>query len=249
MERLEGELDNLRAALDWSLQHGHGEMGLRMGTALALFWKDRAHLSEGRRWLDLALAASPDAGAPLRAKELRVAGMSARVQGDYEPARARLEESARLYREMEDRQGAAIVSTYLGGLARLQGDFDRAAQLLEESLPVHRELDDHYYLPTVFANLGEVRMRQGDYAEGRAMLEEALAIRRDDGDIVAAGENPVALGRGEHARGDLDQAARFFRDGLDLLREMGAVPSMVDAIHGLAPVLAEGGLPLQAARL
>ena len=39
--RLERELDDLRAALAWTLDNGEAEMGLRLSEALRPFWEER----------------------------------------------------------------------------------------------------------------------------------------------------------------------------------------------------------------
>jgi predicted ATPase len=44
--------------LGWALGGGDAELGLRLGGALGLFWHMRGYLSEGRRWLQVALANS-----------------------------------------------------------------------------------------------------------------------------------------------------------------------------------------------
>jgi predicted ATPase len=56
MERLEAEHDNMRAALSRSLEGENGELGLRLASALSHFWLVRGFWSEGRRWLEEALA-------------------------------------------------------------------------------------------------------------------------------------------------------------------------------------------------
>ena len=57
--RLDRELPNLREAMEFSLSEpgtASAEAGLQIATALFPFWLSRGLLSEGRRWLDRALA-------------------------------------------------------------------------------------------------------------------------------------------------------------------------------------------------
>ena len=56
LERLEAEHDNMRAALSWALERKEAEVALRLGGALWSFWSMRGYYSEGRRWLEEALA-------------------------------------------------------------------------------------------------------------------------------------------------------------------------------------------------
>ena len=63
LDRLEQELDNLRAALTWSVESGEVELGLRLGSALERFWQTRGHVKEGCTHL-MRLLAEPGAAAP-----------------------------------------------------------------------------------------------------------------------------------------------------------------------------------------
>jgi predicted ATPase/transcriptional regulator with XRE-family HTH domain len=56
LPRLKEEHDNLRAALAWSLDGGDEAVGLELAAALGEFWLRRGHFSEGRVWLQRALA-------------------------------------------------------------------------------------------------------------------------------------------------------------------------------------------------
>jgi predicted ATPase len=56
LERLEAEHDNMRAALSWASERNEAEVALKLGGALSLFWLLRDYHSEGRRWLEEALA-------------------------------------------------------------------------------------------------------------------------------------------------------------------------------------------------
>ena len=80
LKQLETEQDNLRAALEWALTTDAGdEKALRLSGALAWFWSDRGYTSEGRRWLDRALATGTGSE-PARLKALCGAGWLAHVQ-------------------------------------------------------------------------------------------------------------------------------------------------------------------------
>ena len=66
--RLDEELPNLRAAVDWLLARGEATRALRLLVAAEDFWTQRhPSYAELHRWLEAALAAAPDAPARDRA--------------------------------------------------------------------------------------------------------------------------------------------------------------------------------------
>ncbi|MGH2542509.1 MAG: ATP-binding protein, partial [Ardenticatenaceae bacterium] len=97
IERLEREHDNLRAALRHAKESGDTETMLSIAGALAWFWRLRGHLSEGRAWLDSALAmpAAEEPG-PARACALSGAATLAMLQGELAQAQRQVEESIAL---------------------------------------------------------------------------------------------------------------------------------------------------------
>jgi DNA-binding CsgD family transcriptional regulator len=96
---LEVELDNLRAALSWSLDAGDSGSALRIKGALWRFWGVRGHFSEGRRWLSTSLSRGEPAPSNLEAPALLALGGLARRQGDYSRVAEDLRASLALYRQ------------------------------------------------------------------------------------------------------------------------------------------------------
>jgi len=197
LERLEREHDNLRSALQWTLEQAgieeamEGERSietaLRLGGALRVFWVVHGHITEGRHFLERALAvgvplADTRIEASVRAKALIVAGYLAIIQNDYERAEPLCKESLALYRELEDQPGIAFALTLLGSVAWTQGNMVAARMLTEEALTIARQVDSMELAAGSLFILGLVSSSQGEYAMAYALFEEGLAMQRALGD-------------------------------------------------------------------
>ena len=84
-------------ALSWSLEGSDPEPGLGLASALSTFWYMRGFWSEGRAWLEEALAGTPGNRAEARAKALRGLARLAVEQGDFGRAETSAEEALALY--------------------------------------------------------------------------------------------------------------------------------------------------------
>src|SRR5262249_36854949 len=111
LQRLEDDLHNMRAALQWSSIYGEPATAVRLAGSLWRFWYIRGHLTEGRRWLSQALAAGvardPLMPVALRTKALTGASVLSFVQGDYPRAKAFAEQNLDLFRALDDQRGIA----------------------------------------------------------------------------------------------------------------------------------------------
>ena len=99
LERLEGELDNLRAALSRARARGEADSSLRLAGTLMSFWFWEGHYGEGRRWLEGALSQEGPTSALARAKALGAASLLAWRQSDYARAQGAAEEGLSLSKE------------------------------------------------------------------------------------------------------------------------------------------------------
>ncbi len=135
LERLEREHDNLRAALHWLIEQEEAALALRLSAALWYFWYMRGYLSEGRRWLEIALGLrNMQEKTSVRAKALCGLGQLILYQGDFPTSGPLLEESADLARELGDKKDLSRSLMYLAKLRVLQGNDAAARALIEEGL-------------------------------------------------------------------------------------------------------------------
>src|SRR5262249_18415523 len=107
LDKLEMEVNNLRAALGWALESRHTDHALRLASALWSFWETRGYISEGRDWLERALSASSDVLPIVRARALTAAAALAEAQGDFASAEELNLQALPLWRTSADQRGLA----------------------------------------------------------------------------------------------------------------------------------------------
>jgi non-specific serine/threonine protein kinase len=219
---LEEDHDNLRAALHWALETGDVGLSLRLAGALWWFWFHRGYWSEGRGWLEAALALTgASARTAAQAKVLLGMGLIAFAQVDHATARLRLQESATIYREQSDTAGLAYALTLLVVPMVHQGDSLAARPHGEEAVALLREVGDAWGLAISLTNLGIVPESQQDYAEAKVLFEESVALFRELGDLWGLSLALRHLGYVFAGQGDYDRAAALYKESLILCSEQG----------------------------
>jgi predicted ATPase/DNA-binding SARP family transcriptional activator/DNA-binding CsgD family transcriptional regulator len=249
LDRLESEHDNLRSALDWSLEVGDAELSLRLAGALWLFWFTRGYSTEGLGWLEKAIS---QGGPPApRAKVLNGAGWIVMFQGDFETAKTVLEESLALYRELNDEEGVASSLSFLGHVALLgHRDDIPVADLLEEALTLKPRLENRRTIANMLVTAGfAAGLIRGDLGEAAALFEEAQTLYGEMEDKWGIITCLVNLGLISVILENHTQAKALLREVMQLSGELDEKIGSVYSFFGLACVAAFEGHPARAARL
>jgi predicted ATPase/class 3 adenylate cyclase len=241
LDRLDLEHDNLRAALEWSLQRGDADpgaadIGLRLAGPLWMFWSERAYLNEGRRWLERALACPLGQGSP-RAKVLVGAGAMAWQLGDYAEARSYFEQGIAGWREAGDKAGLAEALHLGGHLALDEGEHDEARAHFEESLRLYQEMGEASISLVLTQDLALLTYHQGAFEEARVQFEAGLAAAQELGQKDLASATLNRLGELARLRGENEEAADMFEEGLALSREVqlkAEIPSFLKNLGHVA---------------
>jgi predicted ATPase/class 3 adenylate cyclase len=254
LERLEAEHDNMRAALQWSLEK-EPATAFRLAGMLARFWEIRSDFSEGSRWLEAALrlsesveAATTDAA--MRAKLLSEAGTFAYYRTDFDHAIVLHGEALELYRQLEDDSGVAFALMCLGAQYGEKGDHERAAPFFEEALALSRRIGDRRNMVTTLQNLAEVERQRGNYERAKTLGMESMALARQMEDkwqlarIVGWVGMLTVFRLDEH-----DLAEGFLKESLTLNREIGSWEYFAYSLEGFAGLAGAKAQGERAARL
>ncbi len=255
LQTFDVEHDNLRFALTWvlagqpdALETGEttvhwsaatksqaaGNTAAWLVAHLGRFWAIQKHWSEGRMWVEKALASASDAAAPtnqpdlqkspahlaLRARLLFHAGLLASNQDDYHQAHFAMQESLALHCHLQDRRGEIRCLHELGSIVNQQGDYATTAVLLAQSLAKSRALGDAWCVAYSLLKLGNLAAEQNDYRRCTVLVTEALELFRRQQDSRATIGALILLGQCALDLGNYRQAETMLMEVLALDRQI-----------------------------
>jgi len=150
LESMEIEIDNIRAALTWSL---------------STMTNDAVRLRMDRK-----------GGIQVSAWALNRLGWLARERGDMATARTWLEQSLSIYRELDDKLGISWTTVTFGEVLNLQRELAAAKAMIEEGLALARELNESQAIGWGLSHLGYNALLRGEYDEAEKLYKESVAI-------------------------------------------------------------------------
>jgi tetratricopeptide (TPR) repeat protein len=147
LDNMELEIDNIRAALAWSISAMNNEaMEMRM---------DRK------------------GGIRVSAWALNRLGWLARERGDTTTARALLEQSLSIYRELDDKLGISWTTMTLGEVLNMLGDLKNARTMLDEGLTLARQQNEGQAIGWALSHLGYNALLRNEFDEAEIFYKES----------------------------------------------------------------------------
>ncbi|MER6345514.1 ATP-binding protein [Streptomyces sp. NPDC001595] len=248
--RVEAELPNLRAALEYCLtEPDEAHLGQYLAGCLWFHWVGCGRLAEGRHWLERALALDSGHEQP-RLKALWVLGYVAILQGDPVPALGALQECREEAEQLGNGTALAYAEHRTGCLALVTDDMARAETLLRSALDRYQEigeLNSNVLMGQV--ELAMARAFQGDLPDAVRLCEDVRRICEDHGERWALGYARYVLAYAAWAEGDTAGARGLLRDTLSDAHAFNDLLGSVLSIELLALVTAAEGDPAEAAVL
>jgi predicted ATPase len=255
-DRLSIEHGNFAGAFEWASAHGGDQaLALRLAGDLGWFWYTHGRASEGRAWLERAVAGEGTVAAPAaadaaaQAKASHALGVLQQQQGDNDAAATSFGRSLALWRAEGDEIGVSQELNSLGVTRWAQGQPTAARALLEESASVARACGSDRRLATAQSNLGVLALSVGAATEAIAWLEEALIIDQRLEDAWAVAVDRTNLGAAFLRDGQLVKGHSVLSDVLAEVVTLEDPDLFASTIEGCAMAAGAAGEPERAALL
>jgi predicted ATPase/class 3 adenylate cyclase len=175
-ERVQRELPNLRASLEWAFDQAEPALALQVAAAAAWGWLLSGHFTEGRAWVARALEGTEQLQTLERARALEMLGTFASEQADFRTAEVLRDQARTLFAQLGDQSGVIRSLLGLAGNAAAVGDLDRARVLVGEARALADELGSDYDRAEVCIRGALSESFSGDYELAQALLEEGLDL-------------------------------------------------------------------------
>ena len=254
IDRLLVDLDNLRAALSWSLEAPVAdseriETGMRLVVALFPYWFWQSRFVEARRWIDTALRWSDGQHSALRAATLYTAAMIDHHLGDYATAERLAAASLALARARGEASLAGRAFLALSLLDGRRGDHRTGADNAAAALAIFRQHEDTVWTGLALTRLGVELHGGGDPAAARPLHTEALHLWREVGFATGVAMALGNLGDVERELGELAESSACLRESLRIGRALCMDWVMTEDLYFLADVARRSGRLSDAALL
>jgi len=240
-KRIDNEMDNIRAAIAWSLATGRGEYVMRICSALSVYLRNRGLANESSVWLTQALGMQ-DFGSPHNhTRALITAGALFEARTDYSRAAEYYRQAQQLAVAIGDIREEIRALNGMGSVACDQSDIVNAKELLERALELSERSNDRRGLMVAQDNLAVVAYKQGRIEDAVQHYQAVIPLLAEFDDISAQSVVFGNLGTSYYLLGQADRAITNVRHAIALQRESGNQRDLPMSLNNLGMILLEQG--------
>ncbi len=157
-------------------------------------------------------------------------------QARYDPSKRAFQESADLYRRLDDSWGVGLSLLSLGLVVRYQDLLNEAEGYIAEAEALLGALGEQRIFAMCVFGRGGIALLQGDYPRARQFMGEALTIQRGLDDIWGIGYSTRELGYVAIAQGDYAGAEAYLNESLEAFTITGATASTLFPLDALGTI-------------
>ena len=248
--KLDAEIDNIRAALDWA---GEADVDGSIGMLVSLmpYWRVRGFGSEAVDRVSKAAEVALELPQPLigagrqsSIMRARVVAAAAQANGTWGSGHAAMrygDEAVRLARALDDPKALmeALTGQVLGAI--FSGAGDRVGDIADELTALAISQADTWTLAMTELGRAMAELGAGDVASAQRRMEGATQVATRSGNPFVIGFAALNRGRAAGLLGDTADARRWFGMAAQTYREIGDRRFELAAYSDLAHALRRGG--------
>ena len=214
LRRLDAELDNVRAAIGWALDHDP-ETALQLTGSLYQYWEYRGLWNEGIRWTTEALERASDGPRGGKyARALFSAGFLVQIPGRSDESQELLGQALLAFDELGDRERMGYALGEMGWAKVWRADLDEARLLFERARSLALESGNRWLLAHSAQGLAscltEGPIHPSSLLAAEGLQQEGLRLCQEAGDEIMATRARGNLGWIALIREDYADAKRLF---------------------------------------
>lgn len=228
-----------RITLMWGVrqaaQVGLTELCWNLAICAVTLYESRSYLDDWRETHKIALEATQQAhDARGEAAMLYSTGSLHMLQQKFGYACGFFENAARVFSDIHDEHGLALVVRHLAFIDRLHGDLDSASLRYEQALRAFRKTGDRVATAHVLQNFAQVMLELGHAADAADALSEALALSRSVNSPRVEAQVLYRMGEAHLLANEPDHAVEVFDQVLAKVRDTGDPIGEAYALRGIA---------------
>jgi predicted ATPase/class 3 adenylate cyclase len=237
--RISLDLDNIRAALEWSLG-ATPTLGAQLALSLSSYWRTRSNFTEARLWFDRARSSTAVERATHADLTRHYAAFSA-MQDDYESAELGAREALAIYGDLADHRGIGAALHTLAEVEHRKGNLECADELYGDALTHLTSAGFALGIIYCLSNRGLLARQRGDFALAESLLKEASQQAASQGDSNASAQIMIERAWLSIYREEPDLAEASFLEAARIKDVEGDAHGSCQARLGLGTaLLAEG---------
>jgi len=240
--RLDADYENIRKALEFSLNLDRVEPKLNFCKYMDWYWRTRGYWQEGLNWCTRALSnlsqLENHSEKSARAGALQTCAQLEWQLGKFEQILSPAQESLVLATQVSDKKGIAI-ARYLVGVALRGKDNKQAISLMEQSFDDFRTLNEEFQQASSYKNVFG-GLTQQTKLRGYDLVTTNLELARKTGERLTLADALIDYANWLVIHNQIEKAKKFAEESDKLYKQVGAENINLNSIYFAEIAWAEG---------
>jgi predicted ATPase/DNA-binding CsgD family transcriptional regulator len=246
--RYDVDAGNVTRVLNWCLEAGDAEAGLRICIAVSPCWIVWGTFGEGGEWLRSLLALDMTTVPAWVQGAATVARAQLALSSDPAAASSLATDGLKLCRESGDGYWTAVALNLISEIALHTGRTDEAEASADEALSVAQAAGDGWNEGYALGTRAAIAAQRGKLREAEQLATASVAVMRRIDQQWGAARALLGLGDLARFRNHPGEAHGWYVEALAILREIGARPEIARCLAGMGRVAMDLGAIEQARR-